>query len=164
MMPERLRELTVQLGETLKARSLTLVTAESCTGGWIAKAITDIPGSSEWFERGFVAYSNAAKVEMLGVSEGTLSSCGAVSAETVEEMLRGALARSHSQVAVAVSGIAGPDGGSPDKPVGTVWIGWAVKGGALQSRNYLFGGDREAVRGQSVISALEGVLDVISGP
>ena len=160
-MAEPLQQLAVQLGSVLTTRGQRLVAAESCTGGWIAKAVTDIPGSSRWFERGFVAYSNAAKVDMLGVRETTLAAHGAVSAETVQEMVTGALVHSQAQVAVAVSGIAGPDGGSADKPVGTVWLAWAVRGGTIHSRCYQFDGNREAVRYQSVSAALEGVLDVL---
>jgi nicotinamide-nucleotide amidase len=139
------------------------VTAESCTGGWIAKLITDVPGSSAWFERGFVTYSDIAKQEMLGVRETTLAAHGAVSAATVQEMALGALANSHAQVAVAVSGIAGPDGGSPEKPVGLVWLGWALEHGPAQCRRQVFPGDREAVRRQAVAAALQGLLDMVDG-
>lgn len=158
-MARPVQELAVQVGDRLRTRGRTLATAESCTGGWIAKVITDVPGSSGWFERGFVTYSNAAKVDMLGVSEVTLATYGAVSAETVREMAEGALAHSQAEVAVAVSGIAGPDGGSPDKPVGTVWLAWSSRGGATRSHCYRFSGDREAVRYQSVLAALEGLMD-----
>lgn len=160
-MTQSLEALASQAGTTLQDQGLTLVTAESCTGGWIAKVITDIPGSSAWFERGFVTYSNEAKVELLGVRQSTLDTCGAVSGETVLEMAEGGLAHSRASVAVAVTGIAGPEGGSPDKPVGTVWLGWAVKGKPVRCRRFLFNGDREAVRGQSVVAALEGMLDVL---
>lgn len=160
-MSEPLHKLACEVGAILQTQGRVLATAESCTGGWIAKAITDIPGSSLWFERGFVTYSNEAKRDLLGVRETTLKAYGAVSAETVAEMAVGALAHSCADVAVAVSGIAGPDGGSPDKPVGTVWLGWAVRSGATHTRHYAFSGDREAVRRQAVFAALEGVLDVI---
>jgi nicotinamide-nucleotide amidase len=160
-MPAALDELTHRLGDALQNRGLSLVTAESCTGGWIAKLITDIPGSSAWFERGFVTYSNAAKQELLGVPREVLDRHGAVSAETVTAMARGALARSHARVAVAVSGIAGPDGGSSDKPVGTVWLGWALTDGTLRTEHFRFSGDREAVRRQAVAAALFGLLDLL---
>ena len=124
-MAHSLYDLATQVGRALLRRQWTLTTAESCTGGWIAKVLTDVPGSSEWFERGVVTYSNQAKMDMLEVKEATLAAHGAVSAETVAEMARGGLARSQAQVAVAVSGVAGPDGGTPDKPVGTVWMAWA---------------------------------------
>ncbi len=153
--------LASQIGVALQARQQFIVTAESCTGGWVAKAITDIPGSSTWFERGFVTYSNAAKMEMLDVQELTLLNYGAVSAETVTAMAEGALTHSRAQLAVAISGIAGPDGGSLDKPVGTVYCAWAARQMATYSRRYRFSGDRDAVRRQSTITALEGVLDVL---
>ena len=120
-------ELAEQVGQALKARALMLVTAESCTGGGIGEAVTMVPGSSAWFERGFITYTNTAKHEMLGVKTETLESNGAVSEQTVKEMVAGALANSHAQVAVAVSGTAGPGGGTPEKPVGTVWLAWALK-------------------------------------
>ena len=160
-MPTPLYELAVQVGQALLARNRLLAVAESCTGGWIAKVITDVPGSSGWFERGFVTYSNAAKMELLDVGEATLAACGAVSAETVTAMAEGALAHSRAEVAVAVSGIAGPDGGSPAKPVGTVWLAWAVKGQPTRHRCHTFKGDREAVRYQAVAAALEGLLDIL---
>lgn len=123
--------------------------------------LTDVAGSSAWFERGFVTYSNAAKTELLGVRETTLAAHGAVSGETVTEMAEGALVRSRADMALAVSGIAGPDGGTPGKPVGTVWIAWTMKGTVTRSRCFAFGGDRERVRRRSVIAALEGLLDVL---
>lgn len=162
-MPKSLDNLASEVGAVLQARGLPLVTAESCTGGWIAKVITDIPGSSAWFERGFVTYSNQAKVELLGVRRSTLDDFGAVSAETVMEMAEGALAHSRASAAVAVTGIAGPEGGSPAKPVGTVWLGWAIKGKTSYTRRFLFNGDRQAVRRQSVVAALEGIVDVLIG-
>lgn len=138
-----------------------MVTAESCTGGWIAKCITDIAGSSRWFERGFVTYSNQAKMEMLGVAGSTLKQYGAVSEETVREMAAGALRHSQAQLAVAVSGIAGPGGGTPEKPLGTVWLAWQRQGQTCQTRLFHFDGGREAVRRQAVQKALEGVLNVL---
>ncbi|MDE2311380.1 MAG: nicotinamide-nucleotide amidohydrolase family protein, partial [Betaproteobacteria bacterium] len=125
--------LAAQVGGLLKAQGLMLATAESCTGGGVAQAITDVAGSSAWFERGFIAYSNQAKQQMLGVSEATLNQHGAVSEATVREMAAGALQRSGAHVALAVSGIAGPDGGTPDKPVGTVWFAWGIKHGAIHA-------------------------------
>ena len=135
-----------------------LVAAESCTGGWIAKVLTDIAGSSAWFERGFVTYSNAAKQESLGVAESILIQYGAVSEETVTAMACGALQHSHAKRAVAVSGVAGPSGGSPEKPVGTVWIGWAYAAGETRTQKFLFSGDREQIRRATVFEALRGLL------
>ena len=139
-----------------------LATAESCTGGWIAKVLTDLPGSSDWFGYGIVSYSNPAKQELLGVSAVTLVEHGAVSEQVVREMAEGALKQGNADVAVAVSGVAGPSGGSPDKPVGTVWFAWAGPGSALHSELRQFPGDREAVRRQAVAVALEGVLAAAS--
>lgn len=155
-----LRALAEGVGEALLAVGLKLVTAESCTGGWIAKAVTDIPGSSAWFERGFVTYTNEAKVDLLGVSPDTLARFGAVSEQTVAEMVAGALDRSRAEVGVAVSGIAGPTGGTPDKPVGTVWIAWKRVGGLTRTELFGFSGDREAVRRQAVFQALGMIADV----
>ena len=160
-MEENLDPIAQQTADVLKAKGLVLVTAESCTGGWVATAMTDIPGSSEWFERGFVTYSDTAKQEMLGVSLDTLRSHGAVSEATVKEMVAGALERSQAQVALSISGIAGPGGGTPDKPVGTVCFGWAVKDGEVTAELKRFGGDRRAVRAQSVAHALQGVIRVL---
>jgi len=137
-----------------------LVTAESCTGGWAAQAVTAIPGSSEWFERGFVTYSNEAKREMLGVSRGTLKKFGAVSEETAREMVRGALRHSRGSIALAVTGVAGPGGGSRAKPVGTVCFAWA-KGRSVWSETLRLKGNRDAVRRQSVVHALRGVLKLL---
>ena len=153
-------EYARRVGEYLLGQTLKLVTAESCTGGWIAKCVTDVPGSSAWFDRGFVTYSNAAKMEMLGVKKETLARFGAVSGETVREMTAGALARSQAQVAVAVSGIAGPTGGTAEKPVGTVWLAWQLEGRAPVTRLFHFDGDREAVRRQAVEAALKGILRI----
>lgn len=151
-----------EVGAALKGRGLMIATAESCTGGWIAEAITMVPGSSEWFERGFVTYTYLSKRELLGVEEATLGEHGAVSEEVAREMAEGALARSHAQVAVAVSDIAGPSGGTPEKPVGTVCFAWAMKGGAPRSETRRFAGDREAVRRQAVEHALRGVLALLA--
>ena len=154
-----LESLAAEVGQVLGRKGWRLVTAESCTGGWIAQASTAIAGSSEWFERGFVTYSNEAKQEMLGVQAETLMHHGAVSEVTVREMAVGALAASRAQVAVAVSGIAGPSGGSAAKPVGTVWIAWAVVTGRVGATRYHFAGDRQAIRAQTVQQALKGVLE-----
>ncbi len=152
--------LAAQVGELLKSRGFMLATAESCTGGGVAQAVTDIPGSSEWFECGFVTYANQAKVEMLGVQPQTLRLHGAVSEATVREMAEGALQHSHADIALAVSGVAGPGGGTPEKPVGTVWFAWALRGGATEARKYLLSGDRAEVRAESVRIALQGLLEI----
>ena len=155
-----------QLAQTIAAifsqRGATLIAAESCTGGWIAKTLTDVAGSSAWFECGVVAYSYEAKEALLGVRPETLELHGAVSKETVTEMVAGALARFGATVAVAVTGIAGPSGGTPDKPVGTVWIGWKRRGGYAQTQVFHFDGDREAVRRQTVAAALRGVERILT--
>ena len=151
--------LAQQLGETLRAHHLMLVTAESCTGGWIAKTVTDIAGSSDWFECGLAAYSYEAKQALLGVRPRTLEENGAVSRETVLEMVSGALVHSGGSIAVAVTGIAGPAGGTEEKPVGTVWIGWKRRGGYAHAEVFHFDGDREAVRRQTVAAALRGLID-----
>lgn len=163
MEDPQLYRLAEQVGQMLKARGLMLATAESCTGGWIAEAVTMVAGSSDWFERGFVTYTYISKREMLGVSDATLGSHGAVSEQTVREMVQGALARSHAQVAVAVSGTAGPGGGTLEKPVGTVCLAWAIRDGGLCSETQHMAGDREAVRKQSVEHALKGVLRLLEG-
>lgn len=149
--------LAAEAAADLQRCRLMLVTAESCTGGWIAKVLTDLPGSSAWFDAGVVTYSYEAKEALLGVNPRTLEHTGAVSEETVLEMVSGALARFGAGMAVAVTGIAGPTGGMPDKPVGTVWIGWKRRGGYAHARMFQFPGDREAVRRQTVAAALEGV-------
>ena len=154
--------LAKRLGERLKAAGEQLVTAESCTGGWAAQLVTSVPGSSAWFERGFVTYSNAAKQELLGVQESTLQKHGAVSEETARAMAQGALARSRATIALAITGVAGPGGGSRDKPVGTVCFAWATKR-ETRSETRTFPGDRESVRRRSVIHALEGVLASLAG-
>jgi len=143
-------------------RGVTVATAESCTGGWIAKALTDISGSSAAFGFGVVSYSNSAKSSMLGVREDTLARHGAVSEPVVAEMAEGALRLSHADMAVAVSGIAGPDGGTREKPVGTVWCAWAVStsnGTTIDTEHRVFAGDRESVRAQTVIWALDGLRE-----
>ncbi len=163
MTDEKLYQLAEHVGHTLKAKGLMMASAESCTGGWIAQAVTAVPGSSAWFERGFVTYTYISKREMLGVKAETLETFGAVSLETVREMTEGALARSHAQVAVSVSGTAGPSGGTAQKPVGTVCFGWGASGGAVQAAVMNFDGDREAVRRQAVAYALERVLALAHG-
>jgi len=159
-MPE-LQQLAEQLGDALLRRGWKVALAESCTGGWVAKCLTDIAGSSGWFDRGFVTYSNAAKREMLGVSGGMLDTAGAVSEQTVLAMAAGVLAHSEADLALAISGIAGPGGAVPGKPVGTVCFAWAVKGSQLQVHTQHFSGDREAVRRQSVAYGLRGLIDVL---
>ena len=160
MTADSLTTLAALVGERLRAKRALLVTAESCTGGWVSQALTEIAGSSEWFERGFVVYSNAAKEEMLGVSSDTLLRHGAVSEQTARELARGALERSRGTIALSVTGVAGPGGGSAEKPVGLVWFAWATKN-EVRSESKRFGGDRESVRRQSVVRALEGVLEVL---
>jgi len=153
--------LAQALGEACLRRKLWVATAESCTGGAVAEAITRIPGSSSWFDRGFVTYTNQAKEQMLAVSRETLRGNGAVSADVAAEMASGALAASAADVVVAVTGIAGPGGGTMTKPVGLVWFAWAYRGGPAQCRRFVFDGDREAVRRQSVLVALQGLIDLI---
>ncbi len=160
-MNDELNQMAMRLSQRLRDRGLCMASAESCTGGWIAKAMTDIPGSSACFERGFITYSNAAKQEMLGVDPVTLERHGAVSEEVVRQMVHGAIAGSQASVAVAVSGIAGPDGGSDDKPVGTVWFAWGRRGRDVAVRCELFSGDRAEVRYRSSIVALQGLFALI---
>lgn len=157
MTDSGLRLLAETVGERMRAARQTLVTAESCTGGWIAKTVTDLAGSSDWFDCGIVAYSYEAKQALLSVNPLTLETHGAVSRETVIEMVSGALIHSGASVAIAVTGIAGPGGGTSDKPVGTVWIGWKRRGGYPRAELFRFDGDREAVRRQTVAAALEGL-------
>jgi len=153
--------LAAQVGSALKSHGLMMATAESCTGGGIAQAITEVAGSSAWFERGFVTYSNLSKQQMLSVREETLKQHGAVSEMTVREMVAGALQHSAAQVALAVSGIAGPDGGTADKPVGTVWFAWGLKNGETLCQRYQLSGNRAAVRAQAVRIALQGVINLL---
>ena len=149
--------LVAQLARELKARGLMMATAESCTGGLIAGACTEVSGSSEWFERGFVTYSNAAKHELLGVPAALIEQHGAVSEPVARAMAAGAVAHSPAQLAVAVTGVAGPTGGSPEKPVGTVWFGWATPTGVV-TEHQRFDGDRDAVRAATVRHGLQGLL------
>ncbi|MBI5460612.1 MAG: nicotinamide-nucleotide amidohydrolase family protein [Gammaproteobacteria bacterium] len=155
-----LHGLAERLGERMSAAGMRLALAESCTGGWVAKVVTDVVGSSQWFERGFVTYTNESKQELLGVSADTLATDGAVSAATVAAMARGALIHSRAQLSCAISGIAGPGGATPTKPVGLVWFAWGVRDGAVRTEQQVFAGDREAVRRQAVAHALRGLLDV----
>jgi nicotinamide-nucleotide amidase len=155
-----LHQLAEQVGERLRVNRHMLCTAESCTGGWIAKMITDIPGCSDWFDCGLAAYSYEAKQALLGVRPETLTQFGAVSRETVLEMVSGALVTSGASVAVAVTGIAGPTGGMPDKPVGTIWIGWKRRGRYPVAEVFHFDGDREAIRRKTVAVALKGLLTI----
>ena len=154
MNDKELTLLVEQLARLLIQNNKKLTVAESCTGGWVAKVLTDLAGSSDWFERGFVTYSNQAKNEMLGVAESTLENKGAVSQETVAEMALGALKNSHADFSMSISGIAGPGGGSVEKPLGLVWFSWAVKENntfnILASEKQVFAGDRESVRRQAV--------------
>ena len=163
MASDTLTTLATIAGARLKAKGMLLACAESCTGGWVAQAVTAISGSSEWFERGFVTYSNDAKIDMLGVAAETLRHFGAVSEEAAREMAAGALAHSKAQISVAITGVAGPAGGSPDKPVGMVCFAWAVQGGEVTAITKKFDGDRESVRRQSVICALQGVIERVEG-
>ncbi len=156
-----LEALARTVGQRLKRNGLMLATVESCTGGWVAQAFTSVPGSSEWFERGFVTYSNISKRELVGVTTATLSHFGAVSEQTARAMAEGALKNSHAQVALGITGIAGPTGGTPEKPVGTVWFAWAGMNRPTLSRRHLLSGDRQAVRRQAVAIALQGLLDYI---
>jgi nicotinamide-nucleotide amidase len=161
-MDHELYRLAEQIGLTLQARGWRLAAAESCTGGWVGQAVTMVAGSSQWFERGFVVYSDVAKQEMLGVQTATLQRHGAVSEQAAAEMAVGALAHSHAQIALAVSGIAGPSGGTADKPVGTVCFAWCVQGGVPVTETRHFAGDRDAVRRQSVVRTLTGVIDLLT--
>ncbi|MDW8845726.1 nicotinamide-nucleotide amidase [Erwinia sp. MMLR14_017] len=154
MTDSELMQLGKQVGQSLLQRKATVTTAESCTGGWIAKVLTDIAGSSQWFERGFVTYSNEAKQELVGVNDESLARYGAVSEQVVCEMAEGALQQAKADYALSVSGIAGPDGGSPEKPVGTVWFGFAAAGKKTLAQRQVFTGDREAVRRQATACAL----------
>jgi nicotinamide-nucleotide amidase len=162
MADAQIYDLAERLGRALERRSLMVTTAESCTGGWVAEAITMVPGSSAWFERGFVTYTYISKREMLGVRGETLERHGAVSEAVVREMAAGALQESHAQLAVAVSGVAGPSGGTPEKPVGTVCFAWAVKNDEPWAETRHFDGDREAVRRQSVVYALGVLLETVA--
>ena len=157
-----MNDLARKVGRRLRAAGAMLVTAESCTGGWVSEVVTSVSGSSRWFERGFVTYSDAAKRQMLGVNKKTLRRHGAVSQETAREMARGALKRSRGSIAIAVTGVAGPTGGSAAKPVGMVCFAFVTLKRVLSETQY-FKGNRESVRRQSVVRALEGVLELLDG-
>lgn len=156
-----LYRLSERVGQALVARGLMLVTAESCTGGWVGQAITMVPGSSEWYERGYVTYTYISKHEMLGVPLETLKAQGAVSEATARAMAEGALARSHGHLALAITGVAGPAGGTPYKPVGTVCFAWAMRDAATRSETRRFDGERDEVRRQSVLHSLDRVLEIL---
>jgi nicotinamide-nucleotide amidase len=158
---DELLQLSHTVGQKLHAKGWMLSTAESCTGGWVAQVVTAIPGSSAWFDRGFVTYSNRAKQEMLGVHAATLDEHGAVSEQTVKEMAAGALANSAAQISVALSGIAGPGGGSKQKPIGTVCISWAMNGAASLATTCRLSGDREEIRSRAVAAALRGLIELL---
>lgn len=158
---KKLIMLTQQIGQLLKSKNLMLATAESCTGGEVAQIITSVPGSSGWFERGFVTYSNAAKTEMLGVKPTTITNYGAVSEQTAREMAEGALHHSHADVSLAITGIAGPGGGTVDKPVGTVWLAWAGKKFPTETECKFFSGDRLAVRDAAAQFGLQRLIKIL---
>jgi len=160
MVPSALIELAENLGTLFIQRGWTLTTVESCTGGGLAYAITSISGSSDWFERSFVTYSDTAKQEMVDVKTQTLQQYGAVSKQTAIEMAAGGLAHSHATVSLSITGIAGPSGGSVDKPVGTVWIAWVGKQHSMQTQHYVFQGNREAIREQAIREALYSLLQL----
>lgn len=152
-------DAAAQLGQSLKTSGFMLVMAESCTGGMVAEAITSVAGSSAWFDRGFVSYSNAAKIDMLDVSSKTLEKFGAVSEQTAAEMAIGALINSEAQIAGSITGIAGPDGGSPEKPVGTVCFAWTGKNLPVTTCTHWFEGNRESVRKQATIFMMVGLIE-----
>ena len=158
---EELHQLAAELGDKLIARGWMLATAESCTGGWAGQLLTSLPGSSNWYERGFITYANAAKIEMLGVPAEVIDEHGAVSEETASAMAAGALAHSHAQATLAISGIAGPGGGTPQKPVGLVCYGWALADGTLMSSICRLDGDREEIRARAVAAAMRGLIELI---
>ncbi|WP_289027893.1 nicotinamide-nucleotide amidase [uncultured Paraglaciecola sp.] len=160
-MPDETFELAALIGKTLLDRGWQITCAESCTGGGVGYAITSTPGSSAWFRKGFITYSNEAKQEMLNVSSKTLTEYGAVSSETVKEMALGAAIAANAELAISVSGIAGPDGGSPEKPVGTVWFGFAVCGEVV-THKLKFSGDRQAVRIKAIEFALSNILKLLT--
>lgn len=159
---EELLQMAATLGQKLHEKGWMLTTAESCTGGWLAQLVTAIPGSSAWFDRGFITYSNQAKQDMLGVNASTLEAHGAVSEETAQEMAAGALANSHAQISASISGIAGPGGGTRQKPVGMVCNGWTTSDGMTLSSTCRLSGDREEIRSRAVAAALRGLIELLS--
>lgn len=161
-MDQSLYQLAARVGRELKRRGLMMASAESCTGGWVGQAVTMVPGSSEWYERGFITYTYISKREMLGVKARSLATFGAVSEQVVAEMAQGALTHSHAQIAVSISGVAGPSGGSPEKPVGTVCFGWRMLRGAAITETRRFRGDRDGVRRRATAHALRGILRVLA--
>jgi nicotinamide-nucleotide amidase len=160
-MPSSLNQLATAIAKQLQAKNLKLATAESCTGGGVAYFMTNIPGSSAWFERGFITYSNTAKEEMLNVKHETLLTHGAVSELTAREMAEGALRHSHAEISIAITGVAGPDGGTSEKPVGTVWFAWAGENFVTETKLFLLTGDRLAIREQAIQIALENLLGLL---
>jgi len=156
-------ELAKSVGQALRQYGVMLATAESCTGGWVAQAVTGVAGSSEWFERGFITYSNTSKRELLGVKTNTLVRQGAVSEASARAMAEGALTHSHAQVALSITGIAGPSGGSPEKPVGTVCFAWAGKKRQTRSITAVFTGERDEIRRQAVARSLQGLVEFLEG-
>jgi nicotinamide-nucleotide amidase len=158
-----LQDLAIKVGSALTQQGLMLASAESCTGGWLGQTITSIAGSSAWYERGFITYTDISKREMLGVNSTTLEQYGAVSEEIAYEMAEGAIARSHVQVVVSVTGIAGPGGGTAKKPVGMICFAWIMKDGLARTETRYFGGSREEIRQQAVAEALQGVIDLLHG-
>jgi nicotinamide-nucleotide amidase len=163
-MDQEIYQLSERVGVELKRSGLVLTTAESCTGGWISQAVTMVPGSSGWFDCGFVTYTNRSKHELLGVRTSTLEQQGAVSELTVREMAENALSRTRATCSVAVSGVAGPDGGSSDKPVGTVWLAVATREGTTRAKSLRLNGDRDTVRRQTVIAALTALIELTQVP
>jgi len=163
-MTVELINLARQLGEKMQEQGAHLVTAESCTGGWIAQIITAVPGSSQWYDRGFVTYTNVSKHELLGVRNETLGKYGAVSEEVVLEMAEGALLQSQAEYSIAVSGIAGPDGGTVAKPVGTVFLAWGIIQQVTRTEKKLFHGSREQIRQAAVVAALKGLISLQATP
>ena len=161
-MYSKIDHLATEIGEALLIHNCKLVTVESCTGGWISQAVTSVSGSSNWFDRGFVTYSNEAKQELVGVLADSLEVHGAVSEKVAIEMAIGGLKNSCADIAVSVTGIAGPDGGTPNKPVGTVWIAWANEAGKATAKCYQFDGDRSTIRHETVLKALSGIREFIA--
>ncbi|MDF1645010.1 MAG: CinA family protein [Pseudomonadales bacterium] len=158
-----IQSLIVNLGQSLKSKNARMVAAESCTGGGLAQVCTSVAGSSDWFECGFVTYSNESKQSMLDIPSFVIDGSGAVSEQVAAAMAEGALRKSNAQVAVSITGVAGPGGGTLEKPVGTVWFGWAVEGQKTRTRRYRFRGDRNQIRAQAVEQALLGLLAVFEG-